>query len=106
MSNFFSDSVDSNTKKNPPMSRDSCGGLYGYRSYANFSTFFVYKKYDKIYKFFEDYKFHENEKKFNKMFSIDVSKCFDSIYTHTIPWAILGKDYVKNNLNKKYQDSF
>ena len=32
------------------------------------------------------------------MVQIDVSKCFDSIYTHSLPWAILGKDQTKFNL--------
>ena len=31
----------------------------------------------------------------------DVSTCFPSIYTHSIPWALVGKDYAKNNRNKK-----
>jgi Reverse transcriptase (RNA-dependent DNA polymerase) len=31
---------------------------------------------------------------------IDVSKCFDSIYTHSLPWAVLGKDQTKFSLKK------
>src|SRR5699024_9608290 len=33
------------------------------------------------------------------MVQIDVSKCFDSIYTHSLPWAVLGKDQTKFSLN-------
>lgn len=31
----------------------------------------------------------------------DISTCFPSIYTHSIPWAIAGKDNVKSNLSSK-----
>lgn len=27
----------------------------------------------------------------------DISTCYDSIYTHSIPWALHGKDHAKNN---------
>ncbi len=30
----------------------------------------------------------------------DISICFDSIYTHSIPWALVGKEYAKNNKKK------
>ncbi len=65
--------------------------------YKSYSNFFVYKKYNNLYRFFEDYEFHKSEKKFSKMLSLDISKCFDSIYTHSISWAIIDKDYVKQN---------
>lgn len=31
----------------------------------------------------------------------DISTCFPSIYTHSIPWALLGKKNAKNNRNPK-----
>lgn len=33
------------------------------------------------------------------MVKADISKCFPSIYTHSIPWAILGKKYAKDHRN-------
>ncbi|MDR2127333.1 MAG: RNA-directed DNA polymerase [Prevotellaceae bacterium] len=30
----------------------------------------------------------------------DISDCYNSIYTHTIPWALHGKDAIKNDLLK------
>lgn len=30
----------------------------------------------------------------------DISTCFPSIYTHSIPWALVGKDIAKKNKNK------
>ena len=32
---------------------------------------------------------------------VDISKCFPSIYTHAIPWALVGKDIAKNNKRDK-----
>ncbi|MDH6600913.1 hypothetical protein M2306_001607 [Myroides gitamensis] len=68
--------------------------------YEDLKTFFVYKKYTNIYKFYEDYRFHRAEKKFNFLYKFDISKCFDSIYTHSISWAVLGLDAVKENVDE------
>lgn len=67
--------------------------------YENLKTFFVYKKYSNIHKFYESYQYHRCEKKFNHLFKFDISKCFDSIYTHSITWALLNKEIVKKNVN-------
>ena len=65
------------------------------REYEQLGSYFVYRKYRNIHRFFESYKYHNSEKKYDAMVQIDVSKCFDSIYTHSLPWAILGKDQTK-----------
>lgn len=31
----------------------------------------------------------------------DISTCFPSIYTHSIPWALVGKEAAKSNMRKK-----
>lgn len=67
--------------------------------YEDLKTFFSYKKYTNIYKFYEDYRYHRAEKKYNFLFKFDISKCFDSIYTHSISWAVLGLDTVKENVD-------
>lgn len=68
--------------------------------YENLKTFFAYKKYSNIYEFYESYQYHRCEKKFNSLFRFDISKCFDSIYTHSISWALLNKEVVKEYLNE------
>lgn len=68
------------------------------REYEDLKTFFSYEKYTNIYKFHEDYRYHRAEKKFNFLFKFDIAKCFDSIYTHSISWAVLGLDSVKENV--------
>ncbi|EGJ5954460.1 RNA-directed DNA polymerase, partial [Escherichia coli] len=69
------------------------------------SSYFAYKGYDRIFKLFESEDYIALEKKFNTMWSLDIANCFDSIYTHTISWAIKNKEFVKTNLNKGKQFS-
>ena len=68
------------------------------KEYENLKTFFVYKEISNIYKFYESYRYHRCEKKFDYLFKFDVSKCFDSIYSHSISWALLNKEIVKDNV--------
>lgn len=67
--------------------------------YENLKSFFAYHKYSNIHKFYESYQFHRSEKKFNNLLKIDVSKCFDSIYSHTIAWALFNKQIIKDNVD-------
>lgn len=67
--------------------------------YENLKSFFTYQKYSNIHKFYESYNFQRCEKKFNKLLKLDIAKCFDSIYTHTISWAIFNKSIVKDNID-------
>jgi hypothetical protein len=69
------------------------------REYEQLGSYFVYKKYRNIHRFFESYKYHRCEKKYDAMVQVDVTKCFDSIYTHSMPWAIFGKHQTKFNLD-------
>ena len=70
------------------------------REYEQLGSYFVYKAYRNIHKFFESYKYHRCERRYNAMVQIDVSKCFDSIYTHSLPWAVLGKAQTKFHLEE------
>lgn len=82
--------------------------------YSNLKSFFVYNKYSNIFKFFESKEYHACEKKYNNMARLDISKCFDSIYTHSIAWSIFGKETVKNvisgiisgSLKKSFPEKF
>ena len=75
------------------------------REYEQLGSYFVYRKYRNIHRFFESHKYHRSEKKYDAMVQIDVSKCFDSIYTHSLPWAVLGKNQTKFSL-KVSKDTF
>lgn len=73
---------------------------------SNLKSFFVYKDISNIFKFFESSEYHRCEKIYNHMAKLDVAKCFDSIYTHSISWALYGKDPVKNVLSKTFPKGF
>ena len=70
------------------------------QEYESLRSFFVYRAYSNIHKFYESYRYHRAEKKYNGLIKLDVSKCFDSIYTHSIGWAVLGKDAQKQALTR------
>lgn len=70
------------------------------REYEQLGSYFVYQKYRNIHRFFESYQYHRSEKKYDAMVQIDVNKCFDSIYTHSLPWSVLGKDQTKFSLDE------
>jgi hypothetical protein len=64
-------------------------------------SFFAYKGYDRVYKFYDSMEFCNLEKQFKLLWQMDVSKCFDSIYTHTISWAAKSKEFMKENVKVK-----
>lgn len=61
-----------------------------FSEYENMKTFFSYKQYANIYKFYEDYRYQRAEKKYRHLLKFDIQGCFDNIYTHSIAWAING----------------
>jgi hypothetical protein len=61
------------------------------------STYFSYKSHTRLYKFFDSVDFRRLEKKYTTFWSIDVGRCFDSVYTHSITWALKEKAYSKTN---------
>lgn len=69
-------------------------------------SYFGYHGHDRLYKFFNSKDYFNLEKKFSHLRTIDISKCFDSIYTHSISWATKNKDYVKNNVEHSYDKNF
>ena len=67
------------------------------------SSFFTYKGVKKIHEFFSSKKFYFYEKKFEYLGLFDISNCFESIYTHTVAWAIKSEDYIIDNIDSKNQ---
>ncbi|MGY6152637.1 antiviral reverse transcriptase Drt3b [Paraburkholderia graminis] len=66
---------------------------------AHFTSYFAYSKYTLLSKFYESSEFIGLEKRFRFMRSLDVSKCFYHIYTHSISWAVKGKEFAKEHVN-------
>jgi len=72
------------------------------REYARLRSYFVYERFENIHKFYESPEYRDQEKRFGHLLKLDVTKCFDSVYTHSIAWAIYGKNSAKLDLTKKY----
>lgn len=71
------------------------------------SSFFSYRKYPFLYKFYDSYEFHRCEKKFSKLRKFDISKCFDSLSTRSLGVSIKGEIYQKINYGSiTFEDKF
>jgi len=64
----------------------------------NPASYFSYAGFDRLYKFFLSNDHTRLEKKFRYQLSLDIGKCFDSIYSHSISWAVKNKKLSKNNV--------
>jgi hypothetical protein len=62
-------------------------------------SFFSYKRYNLLGRFIDSQEYIRLEKRFLKMRTIDVSKCFFNIYSHSISWAVKDKMFAKENSN-------
>lgn len=67
----------------------------------NFRSYFIYDKFNLIYKFYDSEEIEESELLFTYFNKLDVAKCFPSIYTHSISWATNGWQTSK----RKFTDS-
>ncbi|MFE6308830.1 antiviral reverse transcriptase Drt3b [Nocardiopsis sp. NPDC057823] len=63
-------------------------------------SYFKYEKYSLLYRFYDSKEYRSYERKFGYLFKADVTKCFDSIYTHSVAWAVHGHEFVKTNIVK------
>lgn len=70
------------------------------------NPYFRYKEFDFLYKFYKSQHFTDQELKFNFLLKLDIQKCFESIYTHSIEWAIYGKQNIKTSLRDGNKDRF
>lgn len=68
--------------------------------YEIVTSYFSYKRYNNINRFYSSPEFRACERKYPLLMRADVSKCFDSIYTHTIAWVTNGRTASKNHENR------
>lgn len=61
------------------------------------SSFFAYERYGLLQRFFESRELLSLDRQFTKCRLLDISKCFDNIYTHSISWAVKGKSTAKRD---------
>ena len=71
-----------------------------FHEYEWIRSYFTYEKYSNIYKFYESAQYRACERKYAYLVKVDVAKCFDSIYTHTIAWATEGQDVIKAHVKR------
>lgn len=69
------------------------------------STYFKYKDFSHLYKFFNSDELLEFEKRFCCMTHFDITNFFPSIYTHTISWAVRSKHESKKLLDHRRKDN-
>lgn len=71
-------------------------------------SYFSYRGFDRLYKFFDSDEFIQHERRFPVLMKLDVTKCFDSIYTHSISWALKSKRHAKlyKHLDTTFGDAF
>ncbi|KKO62444.1 reverse transcriptase [compost metagenome] len=68
------------------------------------SSYFSYRTHTRLHNFFDSIDFLKLEKQFNVFWTLDVARCFDSIYTHSITWAIKNKPFSK--IHRSVNNSF
>ena len=89
---FRSEAGDSNKYKNDRIDTTEIDHLV-----KNPASYFSYNGVDRLYKFYGSADFMRLEKKFAFMRLADISKCFSSIYTHSVSWAIKSAQHSKDN---------
>lgn len=62
-------------------------------------SFFTYRDINLLSKFYDSPAYLALEKRFSKMRTLDVSRCFYNIYTHSVTWAVKSKRFSKENAN-------
>lgn len=66
----------------------------------HYRSYFKYEKYDLAYKFFESGDNLRLEQKYAHMMVMDITSCFYHIYTHSVTWAVKGKEAAKTTIGK------
>ena len=91
--------IDSRTQIEKPDTLDTLVEVSG-ENYENLRSFFVYEKFSNVFKFYESEEHLQCERDFRFLTKYDISGCFDGIYTHSLPWAIYGKNYAKGHMSR------
>lgn len=62
---------------------------------SHMTSYFVYGKYNLLGKFVSSREYIRLEQRHAVMRTLDISKCFYNIYTHSITWAVKSKKFAK-----------
>ncbi|MES2735891.1 MAG: antiviral reverse transcriptase Drt3b [Verrucomicrobiota bacterium] len=66
------------------------------------SSYFVYKPHNLLQRFFNSTEIITLERKYLNCRRLDIAKCFENIYSHSISWAVKGKSKAKKEIQCKY----
>lgn len=69
------------------------------------SSYFHYREFSHISKFYSSDDFRRLEQRHSKMMQLDISRCFESIYTHSLSWAVRGKEFSKTSKGQFFFES-
>jgi hypothetical protein len=69
---------------------------------SRISSYFAYESFNLLRRFFKSAELLDLERKFARYRHMDVAKCFENIYTHTISWATKGKLAAKDEKHQKF----
>lgn len=97
-SSFFKNSIISDLNK---YKSDTVDTIQTDKIVKHSTSYFAYDRYSKFYKFIDSEQFVEMEKKYSLLCMLDIFKCFDSIYTHTVSWAVKNKKFAKDTVTIK-----
>lgn len=64
---------------------------------GHITSYFAYSRFNLLGRYVESKEFRDLELRFPVLRTIDISKCFAHIYTHSVTWASKGKEYAKQN---------
>ena len=64
---------------------------------SNPASYFSYNKYNRAHQFFDSNDYVHLEKKYPVFRMLDIGKCFNSLYTHTLYWAVADVTTAKDN---------
>lgn len=79
------------------------------REYEHATSFFTYSRYNNIYRFYSSSEFLACERKYSILVKTDVTRCFDSLYTHSLSWVSNGWSASKRHtkmLRSTFGDQF
>lgn len=88
-------SIKSSISDSRAFRSDAASTVSDEKKFKHSTSYFSYSPHTKLHQFFGSPEYFKLESKFTHFWSIDISKCFDSIYTHSITWAVKGKKFSK-----------
>ena len=75
--------------------------------FSRISSYFRLRRYNIIAKFYESDELVKLERRYSHLLTLDISKCFYNIYTHSISWAVKSKPFSKSQIGTfTFEDQF